>query len=102
MSGSRIYQYKKTVTPSAGEVSFNTNDIRGLMRSLMISPTTSTTKWRVTLTNDDSVVVYKKGIVKGNLVDHKPISLYGIYTVAILGATVDEAFKFTLNFEELQ
>ncbi len=102
MSGSRIYQYKKTVTLVAGEASFNTIDIRGMMRSLMISPATSTTKWRVTFTNDDSVVVYKKGTVRGSLVDHRPISLFGVYTVAILGGTVDEVVKFTLNYEELQ
>ena len=73
-----------------------------MLKSLIISPATSTTKWRVTLTNDDSVIIYKKGTVAGNLIDHKPFSLYGIYTVAITGATVDEAFKFTINYEELQ
>lgn len=100
--GSRIYRYKRTVTPSSGSISFNTLEIRGILRSILISPATSTTKWRVSLTNDESVVIYRKGRVTGDLADFVSRAVYGIYTVALTGASADEAITFTLVYEELQ
>ncbi len=99
---SRLYPFKKTVTAVAGVISFNTIDIRGLVHALIVSPATATTKWKMTITNNDDVVIYRKGIVVGNWVDRRGLSLHGIYTVAFSGVTRDEAIKFRLNYEELQ
>lgn len=97
----RIYSWKKTFAVSGGAASFNTREFRGEIRLLQIHPTTSTTRYTLTITNDDSVVVYK-GSFTGDLVDERVKSWYGIYTIAVSAATVDEDFKITINHVDLQ
>ena len=97
----RIYKWEKPFTPSGGAASFNTQEIRGEVRNLQIKPTTATTRYTVTVTNDDGVVVYKQSIT-GNLLDERLRSWYGIYTVAISAATVDESFSMEIDYVDLQ
>jgi hypothetical protein len=97
----RRYRWKNTVATVAGALSFNTNEIRGDLTLFQIKPATATTRYTVTVTNDDSVIVYKT-TVNGNLVDERIKSWYGVYTIAISGATVDENFIFTLHYTDLQ
>lgn len=97
----RCYRCKETVATVAGVLSFNTYEIRGNITLLQIKPATATTRYTVTITNDDSVIVYKVSNT-GNLVDERIKSWYGIYTIAISGATADEDFTFTLHYTELQ
>ena len=97
----RRYRYKKSASTVAGAISFNTSEIRGNINLFQVKPATATTRYTVTITNDESVVVYKISN-SGNLVDERIKSWYGIYTIAISGATADENFDFTLHYTDLQ
>ena len=97
----RIYRYKNTVTAAAGAVSFNTLEMRGEIRSFQVKPETATTRYTLTITNDDSVVIHKASYT-GNLVDERMRSWYGVYTIAITAATADENFTFTVHYTDLQ
>ena len=97
-----LFQQKYSVTAAGGIASFNTFPMRGELRQLIIKPATDTTKWKVTFTNDDSVIIYRSGLLTGKFVDNNPLTLFGIYTVAFEGVTVDEAIAITTNWKELQ
>lgn len=97
----RIYPFKKVFTPVAGAYSFNTQEFRGECRILQIHPTTATTRYTVTITNDDSVIIYK-GSFTGDLLDERVKPLYGIYTIAISAATVNEEFTLEIDYVDLQ
>ena len=96
-----IQRYHISKTPSGGSASWNTDDLRGVMLQLLVNPTTATTTYDITLTDDDSIVVYSKKGNKGTLKDTTQMGLYGIYTVDITNASVNEVFKFSLRFDEL-
>ena len=97
----RVYQQKYAVSISAGVASFNTIEFRGSISSIIIAPTTSTTSWRFSLTNDDSAIAYRKA-GKGSYVDNNGIPAYGIYTGAFSNVSVDEVIHVTFNYEERQ
>ena len=97
----RIYKFEKTFAVSGGAASFNTQEFRGEIRVLQIKPTTSTNRYTVTITNDDSVVVYKVSQT-GNLLDERLKNWYGIYTIAISAATVNENFSLEIDYVDLQ
>ncbi len=97
----RIYKFEKTFSVSGGIASFNTQEFRGEIRVLQIKPTTSTNRYTVTITNDDSVVVYK-ATIDGNLLDERVKHWYGIYTVAISAAVIDESFSLEIDYVDLQ
>lgn len=97
----RVYTFKKTFVVSGGVASFNTQEFRGECRLLQIHPATATTRYTLTITNDDNVIVYK-GSFTGDLVDERMKPLYGIYTIAISASTANEDFKFTINYVDLQ
>jgi hypothetical protein len=97
----RIYSWEKTFTPSGGAYSFNTQEFRAEIRVLQVKPTTSTTRYTITITNDDNIVVYKESHT-GNLLDERIKSWYGIYTIAISAATVNEEFKVEIDYIDLQ
>ncbi len=97
----RIYRFEKSFSVSGGTASFNTQEFRGEIRLLQIKPTTATNRYTVTITNDDSIVVYK-ATIDGNLLDERMKNWYGIYTIAISGATVDESFSMEIDYVDLQ
>lgn len=95
-----IQRHSVTKTPSGGSISWNTDDMRGVMFSVSISPATSTTTYDFILTDDESIIVYSKKGLKGTFNDNTQIGLYGIYTAQISNASVNEAFKVSLRYEE--
>lgn len=97
----RIYKYEKTFSVSGGIASFNTQEFRGEIRVLQIKPATVTNRFTVTITNDDSVAVYRETI-DGNLLDERIKHWYGIYTIAISAAVVDESFSLEIDYVDLQ
>jgi hypothetical protein len=97
----RIYKYEKTFTVAGGIASFNTQEFRGEIRVLQIKPTTATNRFTVTITNDDSIVVYKETI-NGNLLDERIRHWYGIYTIALSGVVVDESFSLEIDYVDFQ
>lgn len=97
----RIYKFEKTFNVVGGIASFNTSEFRGEIRVLQIKPTTSTTRYTVTITNDDGVVVYR-ATIDGNLLDERIKHWYGIYTIAISASTADEPFSLEIDYVDLQ
>ena len=97
----RIYKWEKTFTPSGGAASFNTSEFRGEIRVLQIVPASTTTRYTVTITNDDGVQVYRQSIT-GNLLDERVKHWYGIYTIAISAATANEEFTLEIDYVDLQ
>ncbi len=93
-------RYKATKTPSAGTASWNTDDLRGIMRQLLVMTATATNTFDFKLVDDDSITVYEKKGNKGTLNVSTPIGLYGVYTATISNAT-DEEFKISIRYEEM-
>lgn len=96
-----IVKYNKSATASSGAISFNTEDLRGICYRIFVKPATSTTTYNITITDDNSLVIYSKNGVRGTLNDTTIQTLRGIYTVAVAAASVDEAFTFQLEYDEI-
>lgn len=94
-----IVRYKATKTPSSATVSWNTDDLRGVMRQLLVQTATSTNTFDFKLVDDDGITVYERKGNKGTLNVSTPMGLYGIYTATISNAT-DEEFKISIRYEE--
>jgi len=77
----------------AGAWSGNTEDIKGGKTGLLyVAPTTSSTQYNLTVTGPDNEVIVSETALVGTHCDCTPIAVRGIYTIAISGASVDEAF----------
>lgn len=96
-----IFKYQQTVTAVAGAISFNTDDLRGICYRIFVKPATSTTTYDITFTDDNSLIVYSKKGQRGTLNDTTTQTLKGIYTVAIANASVNESFKFQIEYDEI-
>lgn len=97
-----VYKYKTSITTVAGSASGNTVPVHGICRYIYISPTTSTTTFKASITDDDSHTVKTYDWNKGNLRDFTPIIMQGIYTIGISDATANEAFTVKMLVEELE
>ena len=96
-----INKHSTSATASGGAISFNTQDIRGICYRVFIKPATETTTYDVTFTDDNSLVVYSQKGARGTLNDVTTQTLRGIYTVAIANASVNELFKFQIEYDEV-
>lgn len=91
---------KMTLTTSGGAASGNTERIKGLIKKVLIEPTTATNTYTFTLTDPDSRVPLSYETITGTLRDtnsNEPVD--GIYTAAIAGATVNEAIKVLIRID---
>jgi len=98
-----VYKFKNTITISAGSGSGNTLPLHGICRYIYITPTTATTVYQVTITDDDDYTVrnYDSKYWKGAMRDFTPFIVQGIYTIAISNSTVNEDFIVKMLVEEL-
>lgn len=92
-------RYKTDRTPSLGTIAWNTDDLRGIMRQLLVQTATSTNTFDFKLVDDDGITVYERKGNKGTLNVTTPMGLWGIYTATISNAT-DEEFKISIRYEE--
>lgn len=95
-----IHSAQQTLTASSGSASGNTSSLTGILRQLLVNPATSTTTYDVSITNDQSVVILERLTETGTLNEEFALPLKGIYTVALVNASVDEAFTIQLVLEE--
>ena len=59
-----------TGTASSGAISKNTvAALQGIAREIIISPTTSTTTYNFTITNDKSLTVFSATSIKGDFIE---------------------------------
>ena len=88
-------------TASSGAISTNTvAALQGIAREIIISPATSTTVYNLTITNDNSLTVFKSSSITGDFIEEVALPLRGVYTVAVTSATVDELFTMAIVLEE--
>lgn len=90
-----------TGTASSGSLSGNTNvTLKGILRTVIAKPATSSTTYDIKLTDNQSVDVYERLSETGTLSSEVALAITGIYTVTISNATVDEAFTIELMVQE--
>lgn len=80
----------KTLTASSGSAS-DTFTSHGLCHQILVKPDTASTQYDFSLTDSNSLVVFKRTSEVGTLNEFITLPLTGAYTVAIDNATVDEA-----------
>lgn len=101
----KVQKYKRTATPVSGSVSFNTDNLYGDLVAVCIKPLTATTKWHLKITDPDGFTAWESDTLEtGELIDLGISATFGIvtgiYTCAISGATVDEAFIIRLDIRQ--
>lgn len=97
-----IYEHRATVTTAGGSVSSNTLTIQGgLLKNILIRANTSTTVFRVDLTDENGVVRLNWGYHQGELNDQTiEFPMVGVYTVDITNASQTDTFKEVLSVQE--
>lgn len=96
-----IVKYHKEETASGGAISFNTDDLRGVVYRTFVKPLTSTTTYDLTITDDNGLIIYSKNGLRGTLNDLTQYTVKGIYTVAVANASPNELFEFQIEYEEI-
>lgn len=97
-----IYTHTTTANTSSGSTSSTTLKVLGgLLRYLLVRANTSSTVFRVNLSNENSVTELNYAYMTGELVDDKiqhPID--GSYTINITNASPDDTFRIIFKVEE--
>ena len=85
----------------SGELEANTRQfLMGIVRQIVVQPTSGSTTYNLSIVNDNSIEVFYSNSVTGNFSEETALPFRGVYTVTISGATKDEAFKIGLLAEE--
>ena len=93
----QVYRYKNTVTASSGSGSVNTHKCKGgLCYKILVTSATTTTRFKVNVTDKDSDTLRSYDYRKGVLDDEKHIPLTDTNTVNITNSTADELFTIKL------
>ena len=89
-------------TASSGVWSFNTQKFSGGdLRQIILNPTTATTTYNLTITDEKRNVVWDKEAITGYYNELLYLPLRGIYTIAVDTSSIaDEAFTGRLMIEE--
>ena len=96
-----IHSENMTGTTSSGAISVNTvAALMGIAREIIISPATSTTIYSLTITNDNSLDIFKSTSITGDFIEEVALPIRGVNTVAISSATNDELFTMALVLEQ--
>lgn len=86
---------------SSGALAVNTVEpFMGIMRQILVKPTTGTTQYNCTITDDNDLVIQCENSIVGNYSPEVALPVRGIYTIDIDSATKDEAFTISLVVEE--
>lgn len=95
-----IHPEKLSGSTSSGAFTVNTQKLNGVLRQVIVNPTTPTTIYDVSITNYHSNTVYERASEQGELSEEVQLPAYGIHTVAITNATNDESFSIQLVVED--
>ena len=88
-------------TASSGVWSFNTPKFSGAdLRQIIIVPTSESTTYNLTITDEYDNVVLDRPSLTGTLNELLYLPLRGVYTVAVDTASADENFTGRLLVEE--
>jgi len=102
-----VYNFKTTITVSAGSGAANTLDIgKGGECSLFhVAPTTATTIYKINITDADGIIIYDPvKFFKGTrrIIDKiaDAVTMYGICTINITDSSVNEDFVVKMLIKE--
>jgi len=96
-----VYQFRKSVTTSAGATSSTSLNVRGgICRQVLIVANTSTTAFISYITDEAGLEVSRYGLQTGELNDITAFPMAGNYTVNITNASPDDTFKLYFAVEE--
>jgi len=96
-----IHSEHITGSTVGGALSSNTQaSLQGLAREIIVKPTTDTTQYNLTITNDNSLPVFYSNSITGQFVEEVVLPFRGIYTVEIDTATRDEEFNIAIVVQE--
>jgi len=87
------------ITTLSGSASANTASIRGLLRNVVVKPTTESTIYDIKIINQAGATIYERTSETGTLSEINEIPIIGMYTVTISNATRDEDFLIQLISE---
>lgn len=98
-----VYKYKDTLTTVAGSASGNTLPLHGICKYIYIASATPTTRFNVTITDDDNHTVknFDLKFYVGTMRDFTEFIVQGIYTITISNATANEEFTVKMLVREL-
>ncbi len=97
----QIHHEKLDGSTSAGTLALNTRKFEGILGNVIIEPASESTIYTVQLINAFSAVVYERTSEEGSMSEELRLPVSGIYTVNIIEATNDEAFKILLVIQTL-
>ena len=97
-----IYNIEISQTASSGVWSFNTPKLHSsLLKQIIVKAATATTTFTLTITDENDNIAYVNDTpATGTLRLEVDIPVKGIYTVAVSGASADEAFTGVLMILE--
>ena len=87
-------------TLDSGAFSANTSHIRGLIKQVIVVPTSESTTYDVNIINPLGAIIYERTSESGTISELTDIPTNGIYTVSITNATVDEIITIQIVTQE--
>lgn len=88
------------ITTSSGAGSANTANLRGIIRQIRVIPASSDTEWTMAINDRNSRDIVPLTTETGVYNQQHALPIDGKYTVALSGASADEAFIILLNIQE--
>ena len=96
-----VYEFRSQVTTNAGSTStMSLNISGGLCRQVLVQSATSSTVFRVYITDSHGLIRRNYGMCTGELNDITFIPLSGHSRINILNASPDDTFNVYLGVEE--
>ena len=95
-----IHPERLDLTTVGGAASGNTQKLMGVVLGVYVKPATETTQYTITITNPSGIIVYERIGETGTLAENQRIPVRDVYTVALSGATANEAFIVELGIQE--
>ncbi len=90
-----------TGTTVSGTFSSNTSPhLFGIMREVIVAPTQDATTYDIVLTNDQSLISFRRTSQTGPIGIETALPIKGVYTVKIENSTSDELFKIQLGVDQ--
>jgi hypothetical protein len=91
---------KLTPTITSGSGAGNTAHIRGLVKHIVVKPTTETTTYDISIVNPLGAKIYERLSETGTMSELTDIPVNGIYTISIENSTVDEVISIQIMIRE--
>ncbi len=99
-----FHKQKSTLTISGGTGSINTPGMRGFVERIIITPTTSTNVWSMTLADRDGDIIYVRDNETGRVIDPigMPVGLDSLerFTISFTSVSINEPISVIFRNRE--